>query len=98
MRTNNKGVMIMSEKTVLEVQQGIWIDEQWLHDAGLMGRLQVELHPGEIRILPAPVAGDRQAPAEDGWEVFESLGDDAVPGKLPNASVEHDSYLYGKTQ
>jgi hypothetical protein len=31
-----------------------------------------------------------------GWEVLRSLGHDAQPGRLPNAAVEHDRYLYGK--
>jgi len=31
-----------------------------------------------------------------GWEVFRSLGRDAQPGRLPNAAVEHDRYLYEK--
>jgi hypothetical protein len=39
---------------VLEVQQGIWVDEQWLRHAGLGTRLQIVVHPGEIRILTAP--------------------------------------------
>ena len=29
-------------------------------------------------------------------EVFRSLGHDAQPGRLPNAAVEHDRYLYEK--
>ncbi|OLP18512.1 hypothetical protein BST81_10560 [Leptolyngbya sp. 'hensonii'] len=30
----------------------------------------------------------------DGWDVFLSLGDDAVEGKLENPSINHDRYLY----
>ena len=37
---------------VREVQHGIWIDEQWIRDAGLGGRLRILVQPGEIRILP----------------------------------------------
>ncbi len=32
----------------------------------------------------------------DGWDVFLSLGDDAVEGKLENPSINHDRYLYTK--
>lgn len=30
------------------------------------------------------------------WEAFRQLGQDAVPGHLPDAAVSHDQYLYGK--
>lgn len=33
---------------------------------------------------------------ETGWGVFLSLGQDAPKGKLQDASVNHDRYLYGK--
>jgi hypothetical protein len=33
-----------------------------------------------------------------GWEIFRQMGKYAEPGTLPNASVEHDRYLYGKTK
>lgn len=36
---------------VLQVQHGIWIDEQWIQDAGLKGRLRILVQPGEIRIF-----------------------------------------------
>jgi hypothetical protein len=39
-------------------------------------------------------AEQRESPK--GWEVFRSLGYDAQPGRLPNAAVQHDRYLYGK--
>ncbi len=42
----------MFDREVLEVQQGIWINERWIHDAKLGKRLQVVVRPGEIRILP----------------------------------------------
>jgi len=87
----------MSARTVLEVQQGIWIDEQWIRNAGLGIRLQVIVRPGEIRILPVRDEVERQK-SPRGWEVFRSLGRDAQPGQLPNAAVEHDHYLYGKEQ
>jgi hypothetical protein len=39
-------------------------------------------------------AEQRESPK--GWEVFRFLGRDAQPGRLPNAAVEHDRYLYEK--
>ena len=30
------------------------------------------------------------------WEAFRQLGQDAVPGHLPDAAMSHDQYLYGK--
>jgi hypothetical protein len=85
----------MVDQEVLEVQQGIWIDEQWIRNAGLGTRLQVVVRPGEIRILPVRDESERQESSK-GWEVFRSLGRDTQPGRLPNAAVEHDRYLYGK--
>jgi hypothetical protein len=85
----------MADQKVLEVQQGVWIDEQWIRHAGLGTRLQVVVQPGEIRILPVRDESEQQESSK-GWEVFRSLGRDAQPGQLPNAAVEHDRYLYGK--
>ena len=33
---------------------------------------------------------------QKGWEVFRRLGQDAIGGKLSDASTKHDKYLYGK--
>jgi hypothetical protein len=33
---------------------------------------------------------------EDAWEAFCQLGQSLDPGRLPEASVRHDEYLYGK--
>jgi len=96
----------MQDQEELEVQQGIWIDERRIRDAGLGTRLRVVVQPGEIRILPGltehvswtdSTGAERQEPSK-GWKVFRSLGRDAQPGRLPNAAVEHDDYLYGKGQ
>jgi hypothetical protein len=34
--------------------------------------------------------------AQAAWTVFRQLGQDAAPGRLPDASTQHDRYLYGK--
>ena len=86
----------MPMQQTLEVQQGIWISEQWIRRAGLGARLRVLVLPGEIRILSAPVKVGQRAVSARGWDVFRSMGRDAPPGQLPNAAVEHDRYLYGK--
>ena len=85
----------MLHEQELEVRQGIWIDKEWLTNAGLGRRLKVLVQPGEIRILPAKEAS-RQAGTPSGWAVFQTLGDDAASGQLPDAAEEHDRYLYGK--
>lgn len=33
---------------------------------------------------------------QEAWEVWQTLGDDAVEGKLENPSINHDRYLYTK--
>jgi hypothetical protein len=82
---------------VLEVQHGIWIDEQWIRDAGLGRRLRVIVQPGEIRIVPT--LPETETPSlSQGWDVFRSLGNDAQPGQLDNAAEDHDRYLYGKDE
>lgn len=85
----------MSNTKTLKVQQGIWIDEQWLESAGLGSSLKVIVHSGEIRIVAAPTKIESKSSSKRGWEVFRSLGKKASVGKLPNAGVEHDKYLYG---
>lgn len=46
---------------------------------------------------PAPETSSQQESIDDdAWEVWRSLGDDAVAGKLNNTSINHDQYLYGK--
>ena len=95
----------MQDQALLEVQQGIWIHEQWIREAGLGSRLRVVIHPGEIRILPGPGSCDStdkvvesQAETTRGWDVFRRLGDNAPEGRLSNAAVDHDHYLYGKSR
>jgi hypothetical protein len=87
---------IMSESRVVQVQQGIWIDEQWIQSAGLGAQLRIIVQPGEIRVLGLPTEMKEGEVPEKGWDVFRSLGHDALPGRLPNAAIDHDRYLYGK--
>jgi len=90
----------MPDQKVLEVQRGIWIDEQVIRSARLGTRLRVVVQPGKICILAMPTEAERNETSglEKGWDIFRSLGRDAQPGQLPNAAAEHDRYLYGKDQ
>ena len=44
------------------------------------------------------VESDTNSINEDAWEVWQSLGDDAVAGRLENTSIHHDKYLYSQEQ
>ncbi len=81
----------------LEVQQGLWIAEQWLQSAGLGHHVQVLVERGEIRIIAAIPEAEATNDSEEGWNVFRTLGNDAPVGKLSDASINHDRYLYGKS-
>ncbi len=88
----------MEERQSLEVQQGLWIDERWIREAGLGPRLRVVIRPGEIRIVPEVETATAQTEAGSGWDVFRRLGDDAPVGRLSNVAVEHDRYIYGTSR
>jgi hypothetical protein len=86
----------MQEKQIINVGQGVWLDERWLHKAGLGSRVQVELRTGEIRIHSPSETTEVAKPSKKGWGTFQTLGDNAVIGCLKNAAQNHDLYLYGK--
>ena len=46
-----------------------------------------------IRLLQPEAAQIQEA-----WMAFRQLGQDAAPGRLLNAAVHHDQYLYGKAR
>ena len=43
------------------------------------------------------VEDSRVLDEKKGWEAFRRMRQDAVGGKLSNASAKHDQYLYGRT-
>jgi hypothetical protein len=43
----------MAERVEVTLQQGIWIDERHLAEAGLHDSLEITVEPGEIRIRSA---------------------------------------------
>lgn len=65
---------------VLEVKQGVWIDETLIKLAGLGTRLRIMTQPGEIRIVPAI---DRIDETRAAWlafvnETYGCLADDPI--------------------
>ena len=86
----------MQKETVLDVTQGVWIDERWLQKAGLGSRVRVEMRTGEIRIRAASKTAEEIEPSQKGLDFLKTLGDNAVVGCLKNAAQDHDRYLYGK--
>ena len=90
----------MSERAILTVQQGVWIDSRQLADAGLHAPLEIAVQSGEIRIRSAASTSDASSSQdttaeENTWDAFRSLGRDARAGRLANPSLCHDGYLYG---
>lgn len=85
------------QSQTLEVQQGLWIAEQWLQSAGLGHHVQVLVERGEIRIVAAAPDAETAKASDEGWDVFRTLGNDAPVGKFSDASINHDRYLYGKS-
>jgi hypothetical protein len=77
----------------VKVRKGIWIDEEWLRSAGLGRDLQIEVQPGEIHISGLPAEEAAEEPSSRGWKIFQDMRRNAQPGKLSNASVDHDRYL-----
>lgn len=43
----------MTEKTTVELQKGIWIDDKRLAEAGVQAPLEITVQPGEVRIRSA---------------------------------------------
>lgn len=87
------------EQAVVDVQQGVWIDARRLRKAGLGKQLQIIVSPGVVQILPVPVpsetvSSESQEASALGLEIFRTLGNDVQPGRLPDAAVDHDRYLY----
>ena len=80
----------------LEIRQGLWIDEQWLKEAGLGPHVQVIMQSGEIRIQGIAEHEGAIRISARGWDTIRKLGNNAPTGTLSNASEHHDRYLYGK--
>ena len=56
---------------------------------------ELELHKSNsLKITLTFLSSDEKR----GWEIFRQMGKYAEHGTLPNASVDHDKYLYGKSK
>ena len=85
----------MSEKTkTIEYIGEILPDGHISLPDEIMGKLDLVSH-NKVKVtitLDIPQASDEKK----GWDIFKLLGRDAADGKLTNASVNHDKYIYGK--
>lgn len=84
----------MTQTQIVELEQGLWIQQNWLKQAGLDDKVQIVIQQGEIRILAAITSLNQNQ--EKGWDVFLSLEKDAPKGQVADISTNHDNYLYQK--
>jgi hypothetical protein len=81
-------------ESIIQVVQALPKAEQLL----LIERLNRLLPPAESS-EPSPTLTIKEEVIDpEAWEVWRTLGDDAVEGKLENPSINHDRYLYIKDQ
>jgi hypothetical protein len=81
-------------ESIIQVVQALPKAEQLL----LIERLN-RLLPQAKSSEPSPATTtEEEAIDPEAWEVWQTLGDDAVEGKLENPSINHDRYLYAKEQ
>lgn len=60
---------------------------------------QPDTGPETSQIETQPTQQTEPTPAtDDPWHIWQSLGDDAVPGTLESTSTRHDRYLYSDNQ
>ena len=57
-------------------------------------RKQLDLQSAELVQVTIAVPELDREEVQDAWELFQQMGRNAVPGRLPNASTDHDHYLY----
>jgi hypothetical protein len=79
-------------ESIIQVVQALPIAEQTLLIERL-NRLSPQTFPSE---LPIAFPAETETIDPEAWEVWRSIGDDAVSGQLENPSVQHDQYLYTK--
>ena len=59
-------------------------------------RKQLNLQPSALVRVTIAVPDTDQADVQEAWKLFRQMGQEAVPGRLPNAATDHDRFLYGK--
>ncbi|WP_448561839.1 hypothetical protein [Trichothermofontia sp.] len=80
-------------ESIIQMVQALPKAEQLL----LIKRLN-RLLPQAESSEPSPATTTEEDIDPEAWEVWRTLGDDAVEGKLENPFVNHDRYLYTKNQ
>jgi hypothetical protein len=74
--------------SIVQIVQSLSSEEQ----QALINQLNWQLQFSEMKDGSSKEVN--QPEQQDGWEVFLSLGECAVEGKLENPSINHDRYLY----
>jgi hypothetical protein len=74
--------------SIVQIVQSLSAEEQQV----LINRLNTLMQTSEAKTNLSRES--EQAEPLDGWNVFLSLGEDAVEGNLENPSINHDRYLY----
>lgn len=81
-------------ESIIQVVQALPKAEQLL----LIERLNRLSPQAESSELSPATTVEEDAIDPEAWAVWQTLGDDAVEGKLENPSINHDRYLYAKDQ
>ncbi len=68
---------MMTQRSVVSVQQGVWIDSRRLAEAGLHDSLEIVVQPGEITIRSAAGHGPAEARAIRDIENAYPLSDES---------------------
>ena len=61
-------------------------------------RKELDLQPSALVqvVLSVPEADKEEM--QEAWKLFQEMGREATPGRLPKAAAEHDRYLYGRKE
>ncbi len=78
----------MSKTIKRKAAKRIVLGRSLLDEAGLGEDIEILVQEGAIFICSAV--------KPQGWKAWESLGKDAVEGKIANPSERHDHILYGE--
>ncbi len=81
-------------ESIIQVVQALPKAEQRL----IIERLNRLLPPAQLSELLPATTTEQELIDPEAWDVWQTLGDDAVEGKLENPSINHDHYLYAKEQ
>lgn len=83
----------MAERGTVTLQQGIWIDQQRLAEAGLHDSLEITVQPGEIRIRSAePRAPEETEGAMDVEKAYPLIDESFREGWEAPGMEDYDRY------